>query len=1608
MTINMVKLYQITYLRRVIVYKLIKLFIVITFFINVSPQSFGATTGTNVSGTLSYTTYWTPEGSPYNLTGDVTVIGQLYISPGTVVNGNGFKINAIVNAEGTSSQKIIFNNVKIQRGQYYDRGSYTTVGNSRLLLKMKYCEFNNGSILPPSTNGFLDITDSIILNSSIESRFILENLNNSFIERNQFIKTYGKMAFDLDDASSSKFLIKNNLFHRNSSYFQILSGSPYNSSWADITIEGNSFLNTNSKNIDIYSLSKDTKLTINNNYWNTTDINIIKTMVDKLPDYIPITPILNTPNELTPKLNTIGIAKTVPDNSSQNTPTSNPTLEVSFIENMNAGTEYNHIRLYKNDVNVDITTKILNNQLFIQPVNRLDFEADYYVELPIGALQNENGEPSEGHRFNFKTKPQLVQANPIGGIYNQVKDVSLILTAPSTIYYTTDGSNPKENGITYSSPVKVDRNTTLTFAAKNENGEWSESYTENYIIDLEPPLPPTVNAIGDSDTKISGEAEIGSKIIIKINDQTIGTTTADQNGYFSMNILPNAAGTEINVIAIDNAGNTNETLIVVVDNTPPQKPIVYPISDKSNTVSGKSEIGSIIIIADESTQIGETQANGQGEFSLNMDPLPAGKALNVTAIDSTGNKSQTEYANIFKTMDEKSNVNKIDGGQYHTVALRSDGSIWTWGYNNQSQAGDGSQLDKHLPYKTQLENMKDITSGYQHTVAIDKEGFVWTWGSNTYGQIGDGTTTNRITPYKINEINDIVSIAAGKYHTIALKDDGTVWQWGWDTVNQVNKSPILINGLENIIAISASGNHSIALKNDGTVLTWGYNNSGQLGNGSFTNSSSPVFVRYQNPTTNQFELLKDIIKIDAGDWHSIALKNDGTVFIWGYNGYGVLGVGTSSNKNTATKVNSITNAIDIAAGFEHSVALKDDGTVWTWGDNKYGQLGDGTLYRKTYPIKVAGLPDIVSISAGACFTLTLDNRGTPWVWGENKYGALGIGNTYQRTTAVRVLEIFPELQEAIKEIDSLPQLLSYGDKEKINSARQKVNVAKEKGALDSEITNLNKLLDSELKLLEIANSYKHLVQTDKTNLQIGFKNGDSISNITQNILLLSEGENETLITWNSSKPQIISENGTVTRPSYGSGDIEVELIAIISKEDIKETKKFNVIVKELPNNLKSRGFIESPQQGQTIQDIINISGWFLDGSGIKKIEVIVDNIVLGEADYGLLRKDVAIAYPEYNNNYSGFKYSLNTSILPEGIHTLVIKGYNNQGLATALSERTFFVTHELTNKGFIDSPQKYQTISGKYNVSGWLLDASGISKIEVVVDGSVIGEAVYGHARFDVANVYPNYNNNYSGYKYLLDTYILSEGQHTLVIRGYNNKGEKINLTARNFNVTHTLPAKGYLESLKQNQTIKGNHDISGWLLEGNGVKKIEIIIDGSIIGEASYGLHRPDVALVYPDYKNSNSGFSYSLDANSLIEGQHTLVIRGYNNEGEQVTFAERTFIVSHLLPAKGYLDSIKENQTISGNYTISGWALDGSGVSKIEVLIDNSIVGEATYGFSRSDVLAVFPEYNNSMAGYRYFLNTMSLSEGKHTITIRHYNSMGVAIFNSIVNFHVTHSLY
>jgi N-acetylmuramoyl-L-alanine amidase len=437
---------------------------------------------------------------------------------------------------------------------------------------------------------------------------------------------------------------------------------------------------------------------------------------------------------------------------------------------------------------------------------------------------------------------------------------------------------------------------------------------------------------------------------------------------------------------------------------------------------------------------------------------------------------------------------------------------------------------------------------------------------------------------------------------------------------------------------------------------------------------------------------------------------------------------------------------------------------------------------------------------------------------------------------------------------------------------------------------------------------------------------------------------------------------------------------------IRETGRHGQVTTLPPSTItidNALGFLDKPASGSTINGTQNVYGWFLDKSGVAKIEILVDGAVVGQAAYGDARPDVLKFYPQYKNENAGYHYALDTTKFTDGQHMVSISETGKNGQVTTLPASSIIIDNAL---GFLDKPASGSTINGTQNVYGWFLDNSGVAKIEVLVDGAVVGQAVYGDTRTDVQKFYPQFNNGKAGYHFSLDTTKYSDGQHTVTIR---ETGKNRNITTLTDHTVTIENALGFLDTPISGSTLYGTQNVYGWFLDESGVEAIEILVDGSVVGQASYGDARPDVERFYPQYKNGRAGFHFALDTTQFTDGKHTVTVREIGKNSTVTTLSDRNITIQN---AFGFLDNPQTGTTLRGNHNVYGWFLDKSGVAKIEVLVDGAVVGEADYGDARADVQRLYPEFNNGKAGFNFSLDTTKYPDGRHTITIRETGKNGI----------------
>lgn len=369
----------------------------------------------------------------------------------------------------------------------------------------------------------------------------------------------------------------------------------------------------------------------------------------------------------------------------------------------------------------------------------------------------------------------------------------------------------------------------------------------------------------------------------------------------------------------------------------------------------------------------------------------------------------------------------ISVGFSHTLAIKSDGSLWAWGGSNlYGEIGDGTDNMKELgsgfivtieeikrlsalfPKKI-LENVREVSAGNNYSMAIKNDGSLWAWGYNFNGILGNGKSSDFVNhennsniPVKI--MDHVATVSCGPSHVLAVKKDGSLWAWGsndrgqlGDGTNIDSRVPNKI--MENVVIVSSGHNFSMAIKEDGSLWSWGCNDVGILGNGKET-----FFEGINNDSNKPLKIMDNVSAVSAGEEHTMAVKTDGSLWTWGLNRDGKLGNGKKDGY-VKTPIKIMDGVKSAQASLYNSLVIKEDSSLWTWGSNYNGELGNGTNKDSHMPEKI--MEDVEAISSyviGSHFMAIKKDRSL-WGWGNDRVGQLGNGGYDNYSTIpVKVLD----------------------------------------------------------------------------------------------------------------------------------------------------------------------------------------------------------------------------------------------------------------------------------------------------------------------------------------------------------------------------------------------------------------------------------------------------------------------------------------------------------------------------------------------------------------------------------------------------------------------------
>jgi len=545
----------------------------------------------------------------------------------------------------------------------------------------------------------------------------------------------------------------------------------------------------------------------------------------------------------------------------------------------------------------------------------------------------------------YELKAVTPTLSPSAGAYGSSQSVTMsTTTSGATLRYSTDGTEPTGSSTAYSGAITVAETTVVKARAFKTGWTPSDSHHAGYAISAGTAATPTITPTGGAQTM--------PPVV------SIATTTS------------------------------GATIRYTLDGTTPSlsSPLyVYPFRVfATTTVKAKAFRSGYTSSALATTTYDVDAAGATATPSL----VPAGGRYATQQTVTISGPSGATLRYTTDGVDPTTSSTSITSGNTIVVDKSMVVKVRAW----------ASGTDPSAVRRADFLVTGALAAGSGHSVAVASDGDLFTWGSDTFGQLANGAgVTNSSTAGQV--MTGAAAIAAGERHTVIVKMDGTLWGAGSNDYGRLGnglsssytETPVQVSGFTGAVAVAAGREHTLVLKSDGTVWAYGKNDVGQLGDGSTTNRTTPV----------QVVGLTGITAIAAGRASSYALQTDGAgsgfVWSWGGNTYGELGDGSTLRRLTPTRVPGIDNAIGITAGSGSDFALARlaAGQIKAWGRNATSQLGDGTDVDSSVPVALPLITSARLVAAGDAFALAVDASARTWGWGDRGSAAvaLGLGGT---------------------------------------------------------------------------------------------------------------------------------------------------------------------------------------------------------------------------------------------------------------------------------------------------------------------------------------------------------------------------------------------------------------------------------------------------------------------------------------------------------------------------------------------------------------------------------------------------------------------------------------
>ena len=564
------------------------------------------------------------------------------------------------------------------------------------------------------------------------------------------------------------------------------------------------------------------------------------------------------------------------------------------------------------------------------------------------------------------------------------------------------------------------------------------------------PSPPTINTQPLSLAVQSGSAAAFVVIVTggtapvtfqwRKNGVDIAGATASVYAVVSASAADNAGA--YSVLIVSPSGTLLSAVATLTVSAAPQPPAIsLQPQDKTvalgQTATFSVEASSISAITYQWSRNGLAIAGATAATYTTPASVAADEAaqFSVAVLNTTGPTNSLPATLTISNL-PSGTVSQVDAGGAVSVALKTDGTVWSWGHSG--TLGVSEATSPGVPTRAKnsdgsvFDGVVGVSAGLSHNMAWKADGTAWGWCyiCNFWGELGIGNVGQAIHAHPLQVIDAAgapftgvsqVSVGGAPY-TLAVKTDGTAWAWGRNDRGELGdgstterRHPVQVRTatgapFTGVAKLAAGVYHSLALLTDGTVWAWGSAVYGTLGNGSgigIFHSTTPVRAGLGATA------LTNVVAIAAGTFHSVALLADGTAYAWGYNGFGALGDGTRADRQFPTLVksdagNPMTDIVAIAAGEGVTVFLKSDGSVWATGYNHFAQLGDNTLEPfRVNPVLVrdatgAGFGGVDKIALTYAHSVVRRADGTVWAWGHNVSRQLGDTTTVDRRSPVRV------------------------------------------------------------------------------------------------------------------------------------------------------------------------------------------------------------------------------------------------------------------------------------------------------------------------------------------------------------------------------------------------------------------------------------------------------------------------------------------------------------------------------------------------------------------------------------------------------------------------------